>query len=86
MQIDTGMTGREALARLAKRRKTTVAQVLKSEIAAHRASCGRGALYRADIMGTSDTLFLMARRVITRRSGGRHERQDGRGRQGALHL
>lgn len=58
MQIDTGMTGREALARLAKRRKTTVAQVLKSEIAAHRASCGRGALYRADIMGTSGTRFF----------------------------
>ena len=58
MQIDTGMTGREALARLARRRKTTGEQVLKREIAAHRASCGRCALYRADIMGTSGTLFF----------------------------
>lgn len=61
MQIDTGMTGREALASLARRRGATVAQVLKSEIAAHRASCGRGALYRADIMGTSDALFFNGR-------------------------
>ena len=58
MKISTGMTGGEALARIARREGTSVEQVLKKELAAHRASCGRGALYRADIMPRSGTRFF----------------------------
>ena len=58
MQIKTGMTGSEALARIARREGTSPAAVLKKELAAHRASCGRGALYRADILGTGGVSFF----------------------------
>jgi len=47
-----GITGREAIALLARRNGTTCGAVLKKEIAEHRRFSRRGALYRADIMGT----------------------------------
>ena len=46
-----GITGREAIARIARKDGTTSGAVLKKEIAAHRRFSRRGALYRADIMG-----------------------------------
>lgn len=47
MNIEIGITGREAIEILARERGVTPSEVLKSEIAAHRALSGRGALYRA---------------------------------------
>lgn len=47
-----GITGREAIASLARKQGTNPDAVLKKEMAAHRAFSRRGALYRADIMGT----------------------------------
>jgi hypothetical protein len=47
MNIKIGITGREAIEILARERGVTPSEVLKSEIAAHRALSGRGALYRA---------------------------------------
>ncbi len=49
--LGTGMTGREALRRIARRDGISEGEALRREIAAHRAASRRGSLYRADIMG-----------------------------------
>lgn len=52
-----GITGREAIARIARRSGATAGAILEREIAEHRRFSRRGALYRADIMGIDGDNF-----------------------------
>ena len=56
-KINLGITGKDALAQLAAMQGITPAQALKNEIAKHRAFSGRGALYRANIIGGKKKFF-----------------------------